>query len=161
MFHILSGWNFLRKRKLLSRDRSAHTAKRMCPTEPCTSGETRHEHTRVKVVISCSTFSNADHGYGGDTFRIQPIRPRYIHGDWRRPTNYSGRVICFRGTHCAHGRVRSLPDDDSRTTAEHVICFRGTQTVPVAAQWTIDTTAKNRIANYSGYFQVPVRATGH
>ena len=35
---------------------------------------------------------------------------------------------------CAHGRVRSLPDDDSRTTAEHVICFRGTQTVPVAAR---------------------------
>ena len=35
---------------------------------------------------------------------------------------------------CAHGRVRSLPDDDSRTTAERVICFRGTQTVPVAAR---------------------------
>ena len=71
----------------------------MCPTEPCTSWETRRERTRAKVVISCSTFSNADHGYGGDTFRIQPIRPRYIDGDWRRPTNYSERVICFRGTH--------------------------------------------------------------
>ena len=35
---------------------------------------------------------------------------------------------------CAHGRVRSLPDDDSRTTAERVICFRSTQTVPVAAR---------------------------
>ena len=27
--------------KLLSRDRSAHTAKRMCPTEHCTTGEPR------------------------------------------------------------------------------------------------------------------------
>ena len=63
MFHILSGWNFLRKRKLLSRDRSAHTAKRMCPTEPCTTGETQRARTRAKVVISCSKFSNADHGY--------------------------------------------------------------------------------------------------
>ena len=39
-----------------------------------------------------------------------------------------------RYANCAHGRVRSLPDDDSRTTAERVICFRGTQTVPVAAR---------------------------
>ena len=67
-------------------------------------------------------------------------------------------------TNCAHphGRVRSLPDDDSRTTAERVICFRGTQTVPVAARNVpIDTTAKNRNANYLGYFQVPARASGH
>ena len=58
VFHILSGRNFLRKRKLLSRDCSAHTAKRMCLTEPCTTGETRRVRTRAKVVISCSTFSN-------------------------------------------------------------------------------------------------------
>ena len=63
MFHILSGWNFLRKRKLLSRDRSAHTAKRMCPTGHCTTGESPRARTCAKVVISCSTFSNADHGY--------------------------------------------------------------------------------------------------
>ena len=37
-------------------------------------------------------------------------------------------------TNCAHGRVRSLTDDESQTTAERVICFRGTQTVPVAAR---------------------------
>ena len=29
---------------------------------------------------------------------IQPILPRYIHGDWPSLTNYSERVICFRGT---------------------------------------------------------------
>ena len=46
-----------------SRDRSAHTAKRMCPTEHCTTGETPRARTRAKVVISCSTFSNADHCY--------------------------------------------------------------------------------------------------
>ena len=63
VFHILSGWNCLRKRKLLSRDRSAHTAKRMCPTEHCTTGETPRARTSAKVVISCSTFSNADHCY--------------------------------------------------------------------------------------------------
>ena len=63
VFHILSGWHFLRKRKLLSRDRSAHTAKRMCPTEQSTTGETPRARTRAKVVISCSTFSNVDHGY--------------------------------------------------------------------------------------------------
>ena len=39
-----------------------HTAKRMCPTEPCTTGETPRARTRAKVVISGSTFSNADHG---------------------------------------------------------------------------------------------------
>ena len=61
MFHILSGWNCLGKRKLLSRDRSAHTAKRMCPTEHCNTGETPRARTRAKVVISCPTFSNADH----------------------------------------------------------------------------------------------------
>ena len=44
-------------------DRSAHTAKRMCPTEHCTTGETPRARTRAKVVISCSTFSNADHCY--------------------------------------------------------------------------------------------------
>ena len=44
-------------------------------------------------------------------------------------------IYLFPGyANCAHGRVRSLPDDDSRTTAERVICFRGTQTVPVAAR---------------------------
>ena len=59
----LSGWNILRKRKLLSRDRSAHTSKRMCPTEKCTTGETPRARTCAKIVISCSTFSNADHGY--------------------------------------------------------------------------------------------------
>ena len=67
VFHILSGLNCLRKRKLLSRDRSAHTAKRMCPTEHCTTGETPRARTRAKVVISCSTFSNADHCYAGMT----------------------------------------------------------------------------------------------
>ena len=35
----------------------------MCPTERCTTGETPRARTRAKVVISCSTFSNADHGY--------------------------------------------------------------------------------------------------
>ena len=35
------------------RDRSAHTAKRMCPTEHCTTGETPRARTRAKVVISC------------------------------------------------------------------------------------------------------------
>ena len=35
----------------------------MCPTEQCTTGETPRARTRAKVVISCSTFSNADHGY--------------------------------------------------------------------------------------------------
>ena len=45
---------------------SANTAKRMCPTEPCTTGETPRACTRAKVVISCSTFSNADHGYSID-----------------------------------------------------------------------------------------------
>ena len=65
VFHIVSGCNFLRKRRLLSRDRYAHTAKRMCPTEPCTTGETPRARTSAKVIISCSTFSNADHGYVG------------------------------------------------------------------------------------------------
>ena len=46
--------------KLLSRDHSAHTAKRMCPNEHCTTGETPRARTRAKVVISCSTFSNAE-----------------------------------------------------------------------------------------------------
>ena len=46
-------------------------------------------------------------------------------------------------------------DEGSRTTAERVICrFRGMQTVPAR-------TAKNGNANYSGYFQVPARASGH
>ena len=31
-------------------------------------------------------------------------------------------------------RPRAIADDESRITAEHVICFRGTQTVPVAAR---------------------------
>ena len=35
----------------------------MCPTEPCTTGETPRACTHAKIVISCSTFSNADHGY--------------------------------------------------------------------------------------------------
>ena len=35
----------------------------MCPTEHCTTGETPRARTRAKVVISCSTFSNADHCY--------------------------------------------------------------------------------------------------
>ena len=48
---------------ILSRERSAHTAKRMCPTEHCTTGETPRARTSAKVVISCSTFSNANHGY--------------------------------------------------------------------------------------------------
>ena len=30
-------------------------------------------------------------------------------------------------------RPRAIAYDESRITAEHVICFRGTQTVPVAA----------------------------
>ena len=34
----------------------------MCPTEHCTTGEPR-ARIRAKVVISCSTFSNADHCY--------------------------------------------------------------------------------------------------
>ena len=29
-------------------------------------------------------------------------------------------------------RPRAIADDESRITAEHIICFRGTQTVPVA-----------------------------
>ena len=33
----------------------------LCPTEYCTTGETPRARTRAKVVISCSTFSNADH----------------------------------------------------------------------------------------------------
>ena len=37
--------------------------------------------------------------------------------------------------HCAHGRVRSLTDDESRATVERIICFRDTQTVPVAARY--------------------------
>ena len=65
---------------MLSRDRSAHTAKRMCPTEPCTTRETPRARTRAKVVISCSTFSNADHGYscgfGGRTI-YQYFETRY------------------------------------------------------------------------------------
>ena len=31
-------------------------------------------------------------------------------------------------------RPLAIADDESRITAEHVICFRGTQTVPVAAR---------------------------
>ena len=31
-------------------------------------------------------------------------------------------------------RPRAIAGDESRITAEHVICFRGTQTVPVAAR---------------------------
>ena len=31
-------------------------------------------------------------------------------------------------------RPRAIADDESRITAEHIICFRGTQTVPVAAR---------------------------
>ena len=31
-------------------------------------------------------------------------------------------------------RPRAIGDDESRITAEYVICFRGTQTVPVAAR---------------------------
>ena len=54
---------FLRKRKLLSHDRSAHTSKHMCPTEQSTTGETPRARTRAKVVISCSTFCNVDHCY--------------------------------------------------------------------------------------------------
>ena len=34
---------FLENAALLSRDRSAHAVKRMCPTEPCTTGETLHK----------------------------------------------------------------------------------------------------------------------
>ena len=35
---------------------------------------------------------------------------------------------------CVHGHVRSLTDDESRATAKHIICFRGTQIVPVATR---------------------------
>ena len=31
-------------------------------------------------------------------------------------------------------RPRAIADNESRITAEHIICFRGTQTVPVAAR---------------------------
>ena len=65
---------------------------------------------------------------------VLPIRPYYS----RRLTKaHELQRACylFPGyANCAHSRVRSLPDDDSRTTAERVICFQGTQTVPVAAR---------------------------
>ena len=63
---------------------------------------------------------------------------------------------------CAHGRVRSLPDDDSRTTAERVICFRGTQTVPVAAR-NDRLTPQQRIVTriILDISRCPARASGH
>ena len=39
-----------------------HTRRSMCPTENVLPGKPR-ARTRGKVVISCSTFSNADHCY--------------------------------------------------------------------------------------------------
>ena len=96
--------------------------------------------------------------------RIQPIRSRYIHvdwqkahelqpsaslvsgvcklcsrpraiADWRWVTTYSRARHLFPGyMQTAHGRMQSLTDDVSWTAAERVICFRGTQNVPVAAR---------------------------
>ena len=46
--------------------------------------------------------------------RVQPIRSRYIHGDWQRLTNYSRAHHLFQEyANCAHGRVRSLTDAES------------------------------------------------
>ena len=40
-----------------------HTRRSVCVLPNTTTGETPHVCTRAKVVISCSTFSNADHCY--------------------------------------------------------------------------------------------------
>ena len=69
------------------------------------------------------------------------------------------------GKLCPRDRVRpprAIADDESRITTEHVICFRATQTVPVAARNERLTPPQRIIShvNYSGYFQVPARASG-
>ena len=43
------------------------------------------------------------------------------------------RVICFRDRQTVP-TARAIADDESRITAEHVICFRGMRTVPVATR---------------------------
>ena len=94
VFHILSGWHFLRKRKLLSRDRSAHTAKRMCPTEQSTTGETPRARTRAKVVISCSTFSNVDHGYYLQNTLCCTVEPLTNDHPHQRPSLSYDHISC-------------------------------------------------------------------
>ena len=48
--------------------------------------------------------------------------------------NYSRACHLFLGyANCVHGRVRSLPDDESLANSKAVICFQGTHTVPVTA----------------------------
>ena len=63
VFQMLSGRNFPRKRKFY-RAIALHTRRSVCVLyRKCTTAETTRTRTRAKVVISCSTFSNADHGY--------------------------------------------------------------------------------------------------
>ena len=56
----------------------------MCATEPCTTGETTRAHTRAKVVISCSTFSNADHGFCENA---DQINEKYVHAQYSQVLN--------------------------------------------------------------------------
>ena len=64
----------------------------MCPTEHCTTGETARARTRVKVVISCSTFSNADHCY--TRYRISSLyRSNVIVAE---KTSFSGNGLLCR-----------------------------------------------------------------
>ena len=63
VFQMLSGRNFPRKRKFY-RVIALHTRRSVYASyRKCTTAETTRTRTRAKVVISCSTFSNADHGY--------------------------------------------------------------------------------------------------
>ena len=71
-----------------------HTRRIVCfSTEHCTTGKTPRARTRAKVVISCSTFSNADHCYLVHSYYVP----------WKRASKRDPQSDSGGGSHFQNG----------------------------------------------------------